>query len=250
MKRHQLILDKLNEQKYVTVIELCEELDVSAVTIRKDLNLLEEKGLLYRTHGGASLESPYIRDRHINEKEKIYVEEKKGIAQAAAKLIEENDTIIIASGTTLHAFAKHIQPKNKLSVITASLPVATELANFKDIEILQLGGYVRHSSVSVTGSMAETLLQQVSCDKLFIGADGVDLSYGLTTSNLPEADLNKKMMAASQKVVLLVDSSKFGKKSFAKICELEDIHEIITDKGIGPKMAQKLKEHGIKIHIV
>lgn len=250
MKRHQLILDKLNEQKYVTVTELCDELDVSAVTIRKDLNLLEDKGLLYRTHGGASLESPYIRDRHVNEKEKIYVEEKKGIAQAAAKLIEENDTIIIASGTTLHALAKHIQPKNKLSVITASLPVATELSNYAAIEILQLGGYVRHSSVSVTGSVAEAVLEQVSCDKLFIGADGVDLSYGVTTSNLPEADLNKKMMMAVQRVILLVDSSKFGKKSFAKICDLETINEIITDKGITAQTVQKLKEHGIKIHIV
>ncbi len=168
MKRHQIILDILNKEKYLEVLDLCKILSVSAVTIRKDLKLLEEKSLLFRTHGGASLENPYINEKAINEKEKISVEEKNGIAQAAAELIDEKDSIMIASGTTVQALAKFIKPKNKLNVITSSLNVVLHLINHKNIEILQLGGYIRHSSASVVGNYAVQILENVSCSKLFL----------------------------------------------------------------------------------
>src|SRR5699024_2725245 len=106
---------------------LCKELKVSSVTIRKDLKLLEDKSLLYRTHGGATLNNPYIVDRPVNEKELLQATEKMQIGQIAAKLVEENDSIIIASGTTVLAFARNILPKETLTVITASLNVALEL---------------------------------------------------------------------------------------------------------------------------
>ncbi|MGB1209974.1 MAG: DeoR/GlpR family DNA-binding transcription regulator, partial [Lacinutrix venerupis] len=141
MKRHKDILERLAKEKHLEVLELCEILDVSAVTIRKDLKFLEQKGLLYRTHGGASLENPYINERTVLDKEKISVEEKNGIAQLAASKIIENDTIMIASGTTVQALSKFIKPKNKLTVITSSLNVVLNLINDKNIEILQLGGY-------------------------------------------------------------------------------------------------------------
>ncbi len=250
MKRHQIILDKLNKEKYLEVLDLCKLLDVSAVTIRKDLKLLEEKGLLFRTHGGASLENPYINEKAINEKEKISVEEKKGIAQAAAELIDENDSIMLASGTTVQALAKYIKPKNKLTVITPSLYVGLYLINQKNIEILQLGGYIRPSSASVIGNYAVQILENVSCSKLFLGVDGIDLEYGLSTTSLEEAQLNKKMLTSAQKIIVLADSSKFGKKSFAKICDLEAINEIITDNGISATNKRKLEEKGVKVTIV
>ena len=250
LKRHQIILDILNKEKYVEVLDICKLLDVSAVTIRKDLKLLEEKGLLFRTHGGASLENPYIHEKAVNEKEKISVEEKNGIAQAAAKLINENDSIMIASGTTVQALAKFITPKNKLTAITSSLYVVLHLINHKNIEILLLGGYVRHSSASVIGNYATQILENVSCSKLFLGVDGIDLDYGLSTTSLEEAQLNKKMLASAQKTIVLADSSKFGKKSFAKICGITEIDQIITDKGISPTIVKKLKEKGIMVQIV
>ena len=106
MERHSAILKKLSTEKYVEVLDLCESLGVSAVTIRKDLKLLEQKGLLFRTHGGASLENPYINERTVLDKEKIFVAEKNGIAEMAASLISENDAIMIASGTTVQALSK------------------------------------------------------------------------------------------------------------------------------------------------
>tara|TARA_R110002020_G_scaffold466202_1_gene688475 strand:- start:39649 stop:40401 length:753 start_codon:yes stop_codon:yes gene_type:complete len=250
MKRHQTILNKLEKEKYIEVLDLCQLLDVSAVTIRKDLKLLEEKGLLFRTHGGASLENPYINDRHVHEKEKISVEEKSGIAQAAARTISENDSIIIASGTTVQALARSIKPVGKLMVITSSLHVVLELLRFKEVDVLQLAGYVRHSSASVVGNYAQQILESVSCSKLFLGVDGIDLEYGLTTTNLEEAQLNRKMLSSAQRTIVLADSSKFGKKSFAKICGLEEIDEIITDNGIPPSILEKLEDMGIVVNIV
>ncbi len=250
MKRHQDILERLQEEKYVEVSDLCKSLNVSAVTIRKDLKILEEKGLLFRTHGGASLDNPYINDRPVNEKEKISVSEKNEIAEAAALLILENDSIMIASGTTVQALARCIRPKGKLTVITSSLNVTLELIKFKEVEVLQLGGYVRHSSSSVVGNYAAYILDNISCSKLFLSVDGIDLEYGLSTTHLEEAQLNKRMLTAAQKIILLVDSSKFGKKSFAKICDLEQIDEIITDKGISLSLIEKLEEKGITVTVI
>ncbi|MET7029289.1 DeoR/GlpR family DNA-binding transcription regulator [Sediminicola luteus] len=250
MKRHQDILERLQEEKYVEVSYLCKSLNVSAVTIRKDLKILEEKGLLFRTHGGASLDNPYINDRPVNEKEKISVSQKNEIAEAAAQLILENDSIMIASGTTVQALARCIRPKGKLTVITSSLNVTLELIKFKEVEVLQLGGYVRHSSSSVVGNYAAYILDNISCSKLFLSVDGIDLEYGLSTTHLEEAQLNKRMLSAAQKIILLVDSSKFGKKSFAKICDLEQIDEIITDKGISLSLIEKLEEKGITVTVM
>ncbi|WP_452225012.1 DeoR/GlpR family DNA-binding transcription regulator [Lacinutrix chionoecetis] len=249
MKRHQDILDRLAKDKHLEVLELCEILDVSAVTIRKDLKLLEKKGLLYRTHGGASFDNPYINEKAIVDKEKISVAEKRGIAQKAATLIVENDSIMIASGTTVQALSKFIKANNKLTVITSSLYVVLQLIHDKNINILQLGGYIRHSSGSVIGNYAKYILENISCSKLFLGVDGIDLEYGLSTSSLEEAELNKKMLKAAEKIIILADSSKFGKKSFARICDLSQIHEIITDSGISNSVRKKLEEKDIKVTI-
>ncbi|GAA3604657.1 DeoR/GlpR family DNA-binding transcription regulator [Flavivirga amylovorans] len=250
MQRHEIILNTLAKEKHIEVLDLCKQLDVSAVTIRKDLKLLEEKGLLFRTHGGASLENPYINEKAVIEKEKISVEEKNGIAQAAAKRIDENDSIMMASGTTIQALSKFIKPKNKLTVITSSLHAVLHLIHDKNIEILQLGGYIRHSSASVIGSYAAHILENVSCSKLFLGVDGIDLDYGLSTTNLEEAQLNQKMLVSTQRTIVLADSSKFGKKSFAKICDLDAVNEIITDKGISSLTKKKLEEKGVEVTII
>ena len=250
MERHSAILKKLSTEKHVEVLDLCESLGVSAVTIRKDLKLLEQKGLLFRTHGGASLENPYINERTVLDKEKIFVAEKNGIAEMAASLISENDAIMIASGTTVQALSKYIEPKNKLTVITPSLAVVMHLIKHENIEILQLGGYLRHSAASVIGNYAEYMLEHISCSKLFLGVDGIDMNYGISTTNLEEAALNKKMIDAAQKVIVLADASKFGKKSFAKICGLSAIDEIITDQEISKTFRKKLLENEVKITVV
>jgi DeoR family transcriptional regulator of aga operon len=250
IKRHQIILQYLQDRRHIEVLELCRHLNVSAVTIRKDLKLLEEKGLLYRNHGGASIDNPYIKEKPVNEKEKFFAEQKIAIATAAAGMITPNDSIIIASGTTVLTLAKLIQPKETLTVVTSALNIAMELLKHPQIEILQLAGYIRHSSSSVTGHYAENILEETSCSKLFLGVDGIDIDYGLTTTSLSEAHLNQKMIAAAHETIVLADSSKFGKRGFGRICGIEHVKQIITDKGISEHFIQKLEELGISITIV
>ena len=154
----------------MSVLDLCHDLNVSSVTIRKDLKQLEDKNLIFRTHGGGTSSNPYTVDRPVNEKEKIRSDEKMLIGEAAAKMIEPDDCIIIASGTTVLSLARHIQPVGHLTVITAALNVATQLNHHPDIEVLVLGGILRKSSSSATGMYAEKILDDFSCSKLFFGS--------------------------------------------------------------------------------
>lgn len=249
LERHHRIIEIVNAKGYESVSNLCKDLKVSAVTIRKDLKLLEKNNKLYRTHGGASNTNPFTIDRPVNEKEGLQAEEKKSIAKKAAQYIESNDSIIIASGTTMLALAREIVSTQKVTVITSALQVAGELIKHPGVDILQLGGLIRKSSSSVVGSYAEDILKDFYCTKLFLGVDGIDFEFGITTSNSMEAQLNKKMMSVAQKVIVLSDHTKFGKRGFSRICGLDEIDEIITDKGIPPSIAEKFTSSGIKITI-
>ena len=249
-ERHSRILALLQQSGSISVAQLSERFRVSEVTIRKDLSYLEQQKKPYRTHGGASRISPYSSDRHGNEKEKKNVVEKQAIGAAAAALIAQNDSIIIASGTTMAFLAREIKPEGRLTVITAAVPVTQILSQDPDIDVIQLGGITRTSSVSVVGPFAEQMLRNFNCSKLFIGVDGVDPEFGLTTTNMLEASLNRAMIEAAQKVVVLADSSKFGRRGFSKICDLESVDRIITDSNIQPLYLERLRERGIEVTVV
>ena len=249
-ERHQFILARIQRDQYINVVELCKELKVSSVTIRKDLKLLEDKKLLFRTHGGATINNPYTVDRPVNEKEKLQSIEKNKIGRAAADLLKPDDSIVIASGTTLLYFVKNIQSDLNLTVVTSALNIALELTQLAGIEVIQLGGLMRKSSSSVMGAYAEQILDDFYFNTFFLGVDGIDLDYGLTTTNSMEAHLNKKMISVSQKTIVLADSTKFGKRGFGKICGLEDIDHIITDKGISQQIVNHLEGLGVTVTIV
>ena len=249
LERHGIILELLREFGKVDVADLSSKLKVSAVTIRKDLDLLEEKKLLYRTHGGAILADPYIATRKVSEKEKLRPEVKRRIGLKAVELLSPQDALIIASGTTVQAFARCIE-NMKLTVITSAMNVAMELLDKPDIEIIQLGGIIRHSSASAVSEYAIRMLDNFSCSKLFLGVDGIDPEYGLSTTHIQEACLNQAMIAAATKTIVLADSSKFGRRGFSKICNMSDIEWVITDSGISPKMLEAIEEQGVKVTIV
>ena len=180
-ERHNRILALLQQNGSISVVQLAELFKVSEVTIRKDLSFLEQQKKLYRTHGSAILISPYISDRHVNEKEKKNVAEKRAIGAKAASLVAQDDSIIIASGTTMAFLAREIKPVGHLTVITAAVPVTSILSQDTNVDVIQLGGITRSSSVSVVGPFAEQMLGNFNCSKLFVGVDGIDLEFGLTT---------------------------------------------------------------------
>lgn len=242
-------MEVLLREESVTVNQLAELLDVSSVTIRKDLTELEQAGKLYRSHGKAIIINPFTFNRSVNEKEKIAVEQKEAIGREAAKLIDQDDSIIIASGTTVHALARNIKPKHRLTVVSASLPVSQILSQDENNDIMQLGGMLRHSSLSVVGQYSKQILENCSFSKLFLGVDGIDFDYGFTTTDMREAELNQQMMRAAHKVIVLADSSKFGRRGFAKIGNIEDIDLIITDAGVSPNVVNLINDHGINLII-
>jgi DeoR family transcriptional regulator of aga operon len=248
-ERHQFILKKLQDSGHVNVQELSILMKVSDVTIRKDLKQLEDKNLLFRSHGGASKTNPYANDKPVAEKERLNADEKQTIAKAAAAMIGHNDSIIIGSGTTMQALARSIHPEQRLTVITSALNVALELSHHQNVEVLQLGGQLRQSSSSVIGPYAEQILTDVSCSILFLGVDGIDLDMGITTTSLMEARLNQKMIEAAQVTIVLADSSKFGKRGLGKICTLDQVQHIITDNGISAEIVEFLEEKGITVTI-
>ena len=248
-ERHNYILEKLREQQFVKVSEMAEELDVTTVTIRKDLKTLEERNLLFRTHGSAMPINPYVPDMSVQIKGKLKNEEKRKIAIAAAKLIEENDSIIISAGSTNYKFAEQIQPKGHLNVVTSSLPVSILLNDLPDVSVIQLGGNLYKKSLSVRGEYAAVAFNDLTCSKLFLGVDGIDKEHGITNSNIDEALLSKRMIGASSKIIVLADSSKFGKRGFGKVCGLEGLDIIITDDGISDSTARMLDNLGIKVII-
>lgn len=249
-ERHSRILALLQQHGSISVTQLAEMFKVSEVTIRKDLSYLESQKKLYRTHGSAILISPYISDRHVNEKEKHNVAEKRAIGTEAARLLEHDDSVIIASGTTVAFLAHEIEPVGRLTVITSSVPVTSILSQKSNIDVIQLGGITRSSSVSVVGPFAEEMLKHFNCNKLYMGVDGIDLECGLTTTNLLEAALNGVMINSAQKVIVLADSSKFGRRGFSRICSLDSVDMVITDSKAQPHFLEALRERGIEVRVV
>ncbi|AZI38450.1 DeoR family transcriptional regulator [Epilithonimonas vandammei] len=248
-ERQQQILDLFDTEEFIRVNEISDALKVSAVTIRKDLSFLESKSLLYRTHGGARKQSSFAFEKNISEKEEVQVEQKIAIAKKAATLIQDHDFVILASGTTLHHLARNLLDFSKLTVLTSSLKVGLELCDNEKIDIIQLGGDVRKSSGSVVGPFSETILKQFSCNKLFLGVDGIDFDFGLSTSNAMEAHLNLLMINSADKVYILADSTKINKRGFGKICEIHKMDALITDSGISAKDFATLSDMGIEVII-
>ncbi len=249
-ERHKHILDKLDQAGYVSVAALSKEMNVTMVTVRKDLKILEDKGLLFRSHGSATPVAPYVNDKPVYEKQLVQVEQKRAIARKAAELLREKDAIIIGSGTTVLAFARALPKDLPLTVLTGALNVSMTLLDYPQVEIVQLGGVVRKSSSSVVGHFAASMIKDFACSKLFISVDGIDSEFGLTTSNMMEAHLNHIMIGSVQKTIVLADSRKFGKKSFGKIANIEDIDTIIVDQDLPLHYVQVLEDKGVEVLIV
>lgn len=251
LARRNKIIDKLSEAGEVFVDQLSKEFLVSEVTIRNDLDQLEKKRMLVRARGGAmKIEGRMGVDYGINEKDRIHIVEKRKIGKFAASLVEDGEIIIIDSGTTTVEFTKNIDHHENLTVITNALNIALVLAHKTNINLIIPGGFMRKNSQSLVGPMAEKSISNFNVDKLFLGVDGIDVNNGLYTPNLEEAHLNELMIRVSKEVIVLMDSSKFDKRSFAHICGMEKVHRIVTDDGISKENYDRLIELGIEVSII
>ncbi|PTM57566.1 DeoR family transcriptional regulator [Desmospora activa DSM 45169] len=247
-ERKQQILHYLAQQDRASVGELSEAFDVSEVTIRRDLKELEQEGLLRRTHGGAlSNRTETAFEPSMIEKESAYAEEKERIAQQAYALIQPGETLLLDSGTTVHALARLLLSSEGVKVVTNSNPVLQTLSQVESIELISTGGMVRSSMQSMVGPFAEQVLQSLHVDRLFLGMNGIHLERGLTTPHLLEARIKQQMIQAAREVVLLCDSSKLGQTAFTHVAPLQAVHRLITDKGASPDIVREMEEQGVEV---
>ncbi len=249
-ERRRAILDSLSRDGRVLVGDLARQFETSQVTIRKDLEILHAHGLLHRTHGGAlpSREGALL-DPTVSEKEKLHRREKIRIAEAAAAMVQEGQVVILDSGTTTTAIARALRGFHNLTVVTNAVTIASELAG-AEVEVILTGGTLRRNSFSLVGPIAEDMLRRLNADILFLGVDGFDVHYGLSTPNLLEAKVNRIMVEISKKVVAVCDASKFGRRSLSQILPPSELHHVITDRGAPRSDIEVLMNAGIEVTLV
>jgi DeoR family transcriptional regulator of aga operon len=249
-ERRQHILSLAQQNGRVLVEELSETLGISRITIRKDLDFLERRGVLQRTHGGALLpQSGTIFDPTLKEKEGRHSEEKRRIAVAAASLVQEGQCILLDSGTTTTVIAKTLMQFSRLTIITNAVNIAAELSG-TNFDVILTGGTLRKNSFSLVGPLAEEVLRDMYADILFLGVDGFDLEIGLTTPNLMESRVNRAMVKAASKTIAVCDSTKFNRRSLSKIVDVTAIHHVITDSDLSAATAESIRNLNIELTLV
>ena len=249
VQRREMIKKQIELQGEVLVSELSEKFSVSESTIRRDLEVLEKQQIVTKTYGGAIIHENYLlRDEPLfSERELTNFEAKNAIAKNAADLVQDGEVIIIDSGTTTSLMAKYLNKKKDLTVITNSIHVATNLMSNQEIEIIILGGRLRNRTGAIVGSSTLLALQSLWANKAFLSCSGVSLEGGVTVSNINSMEIRKQMIKSSQSAILLADSSKIGKRFISKICSVQDLSILVTEKEFLEE--EEFKDQGIQIVI-
>ncbi len=241
--RRELILEVLAGEGSVSVSDLAKRLGVTVVTARADLVVLEEEGVLVRTHGGAlPAFHPKITARTREDKEL-----KASIAKAAAGEIQNGDTVIISAGTTTALIAKYLLGKRDIHIVTNNTLVLAYARSNPQLRVTLVGGEFRSSEEGIVGPMALAALDQFYVSKTFIGIDGASVKQGFTAHFVESADLVRKMAEQADEVIVLSTSSKFGKSGFARILPFEKVDTLITDTQLSNEFNEILTEANVRI---
>lgn len=250
--RFHAILTGLQESGAVAVDDLSESLGVSVVTIRRDLDLLEQQGLLRRTHGGAaSIEplfyEPFKKDRSFQAQVERQANEKRRIGRAAAALITPGETIAITPGTTTAEIIRGIPLNSKITVVTNTANIAMELSKRKDVSVFVTGGHLHGDWFSLVGPSAIRSLDNMLIHTMFIGADGIDAQWGLSCFSSDEAELNGTMVRHARRHIAVADHTKFGVVANWRICESSTIQTLITDTDATDESIAPFQKLGIEV---
>lgn len=230
-ERRDQIIKIVEERGRISTKELSELMEISVVTIRNDINELADRGLIVKTHGGAvsfSKVSNYEPSSAVKSLNKV--KEKMRIAEKARDLIQPGDVIILDSGSTTFEIAKLLQNRSDITVVTNDIQIADFLSCNSSVEIVVSGGRKAKDVFTLSGPMTIKFFENLHCDKLFLGCDGIDWEIGITNRILDEAGVKKAMIDATEMVIAVADSSKLGKKFFAKVCPISKLNRLIIDE--------------------
>ncbi|MBC8159813.1 MAG: DeoR/GlpR transcriptional regulator [Roseiflexaceae bacterium] len=247
--RREVIMRLLNDSDRTSVVELSQKLNVSEVTVRKDLDYLEAQGVLTRVHGGAVFSGLGRFELHFAERQQIKLQEKRRIAQAAANLIQDDMSLFLDASTTAFQIARLIKDRKQLTVVTNGLYNALELTFCPDITVMVAGGLMRSRSSSLVGGLTQDLAR-LRVDIGFFGARGISAKDGMTETDLNESTLKRQMVEAARTVVGVIDSSKFGQVHLSAFALPHEIDRVITDQGTPESMIEALRAAQIVVDVV
>lgn len=244
-ERQKRIEEYLSRREFASLDELSELVDASVSTVRRDLDFLEGKGTVRRTHGGARLVNPPTDEFTFSSRDTHQLAEKEAIGKACAALIAPNQSVILDAGTTVYHVARYLEEKTP-QIVTNSLPVANHFAGSNRLEVVVSGGVVYPRLGVLVGPVAVEAFSRIHADVLIMGAGGVDQS-GISNSHVLLIDIQRAMLRAARKVILCVDHTKLGRRSVTELCDLEPIDVIVTDSGANPDIVKELQSKGIEI---
>lgn len=249
IQRRSKIKERLFEQRSVKVSDLVKEFNVSEETIRRDLNQLEREGLVKKNYGGAILaeEIENVNIPPVQQRKLQYYDEKYAIGKKAAELVKEQQIIIIDSGSTTWCMATHLKHVPHLMVVTNGINVAEECSYNEDAEVFLLGGKVIKKSMSLVGPQAEMELHKYSAHYVFLGASGISMTKGFTSSDIYEAEIKRAMISAGQKVVILADHSKFQRQGLVSYSSFQDVDILITSDLTDPNVINEIERFGVDV---
>jgi len=249
-ERRYKIISLLYDERSATVVDLCQQLNASEATVRRDLSLLEEEGKLERVHGGAIMKSnmPLDTEESFGEKEWSNQSEKRLIAEKAFTHLRDYESIFLDGGTTTLELAKLIGRSHiKLNVFTNAPTISAHIAKNEFVDLFLVGGKVRNNTLAIVGQMAIDTIRLFRLDKVFIGVNGISLDYGLTTQNFEEAQMKKAVLERGRERIILADATKFDKVALCQILPIAGIDEIITSALEDEEMKEALKQKGIRL---
>jgi DeoR family transcriptional regulator of aga operon/DeoR family fructose operon transcriptional repressor len=252
-ERQEHIARIVEEHGRARVADLARQFDVSAVTIRKDLLVLETEQRLVRAHGGAIALDRSRPELAFDIRERLQADEKLRIGAAGAALVHDGESIVMDASTTALSVARQIKARgawSQLTIITNGLRVASELAGHPGLTVLMLGGRVRWEALSVVGQLGDGLFSRINVQKAFLGAAGFTLESGLSDATDEEAQIKRSMVAAAREVIAIVDHTKWERAAFATFCPIDQVGVVLTDPDAPSDMVEALRTRGIEVRIV
>lgn len=229
IERRREILTRLMSDGKVIVAELARDFGVTEETIRRDLERMDKEGLVSKTYGGAVPKQNSGLDLPYNVRESVNVGEKKEIAEKIAELVHDRERVMLDSSSTSLYVVKQLKNKKNLTIITNSVKILVEVSDMADWTVLSTGGLLKKDALSLTGSSAEKMINSYHVDTAICSCKGLDMELGVTDSNEGDSLIKQAIFAAAERRILALDSEKFDKKSFVKVCGLGEIDVLVTD---------------------
>ncbi|MFL7869561.1 MAG: DeoR/GlpR family DNA-binding transcription regulator [Anaerolineales bacterium] len=250
-ERRKKIVEIVNVEENISNKELSQRLDVSEMTLWRDLKELESQGMIRRVRGGVAKErNSFLREPQFDAKQKIHIQEKLAIARYAAEnFVTDGDIIILEGGTTVASMVQFLIYDDLTILTNGFKTIMQALPSLCDMSLMICGGILREPSYTLVGPQAEAFFAGFQAHKFFVSGSGLSVENGLTDLNLLEIQVKIAMWNSAERTILLMDSSKFGKSSLASIVRLESIDILVTDEGAPQEMLEQFRELGMEIHV-